>query len=328
MKVLSLFSGGLDSILAVALLKKQGLEVIALNFSSPFFGADEKAFIIAQQLDVPLHTIKLDAQYYDEVILHPKYGFGKNHNPCIDCHGYMLKMAGEYMHIVQASFLSTGEVLGQRPMSQNKSALKAVEKLSTFPGYVLRPLSAQLLEPTIPEEKGWIDRNQLLDISGRSRVRQMKLAQEFGIENYPTPAGGCLLTDGNYSKRLKYLISINEDYDPCALELLKVGRHFHLSEGVFLIVGRNHKENLIIENHASEQDIILKVLDYPGPSSILRGCSIDNVELINLAAGIVARYSDAKNQSWANVKIASGDNSTAKEFQIKVLEPSDVPMPV
>ena len=202
-KAISLFSGGLDSQLAVRLIQNQGIVVTGINFSSPFFGADKRTERAAHDLGIDLRVEPVGEEYLERVLKNPVYGYGKNMNPCIDCHAFMFRKAGDLMEELGASFIITGEVLGQRPMSQNRSALNAVDKLSGYKGYIVRPLSARLLEATVPEKEGWIQRELLLDISGRSRTRQMKLAEEYGIKEYPSPAGGCLLTEQNFARRLK-----------------------------------------------------------------------------------------------------------------------------
>lgn len=324
-RAISLFSGGLDSLLAIAVLKQQGIDVVALNFKTPFFGASTSNYTAAQQLEVPLYVLDIGDEYCSQLLRNPRYGYGKNMNPCIDCHGFMLKKAGDYMEQVGASFLCTGEVLGQRPMSQNKSALKTVEKLSTYADYIVRPLSAQLLDPTIPEKRGWIDRSRLLDLSGRSRVKQMQLAESFGIKEYPSPAGGCLLTDANFSRRLQHLMAHTDTLKPAALELLKVGRHFVLNEDTVLVVGRNHSENLKLEELLQPGDLRIKVSDFPGPSGLLRSDQPADQKLLHLTAGIVARYSDAKNNPHTTVKITAGDGSEPMLIKVAPLAPDQVP---
>ncbi|MGB6371043.1 MAG: tRNA 4-thiouridine(8) synthase ThiI, partial [Atribacterota bacterium] len=204
-KAVALFSGGLDSILAVKLIQEQGIEVRGVNFKTPFFVLD-KTFAAIKNLDINLEIIDITEELL-KILKKPKYGFGKNMNPCIDCHALMFKKAGEYMNKIGASFILSGEVLGERPMSQNRNSLSIIERESGFEGKILRPLSALLLMETIPEKGGLVDRNKLLDISGRSRKRQMKLADEMGIKDYPSPAGGCKLTEPAFSKRLRDLFT-------------------------------------------------------------------------------------------------------------------------
>lgn len=302
MKAISLFSGGLDSQLAVCLIKRLGIDVEGVNFKSPFFGGDQRMVMAANELGIPLKTIDISEEYMD-VLRNPKYGYGKNMNPCIDCHGFMIRKAGEYMQGVGGSFIITGEVLGQRPMSQNKSALAAVDKISGFRGLILRPLSAQLLPPTIPEEKGWIDREKLLDISGRSRVRQIELAAELGITDFPSPAGGCLLTVENFSKRLRHLFQLKPEAKPHETEVLKHGRHFALDSRAVLVVGRKATENETLVKLADPGDYLLKVATHPGPTSILRYFGDPDPDDLKWAASITARYSDAASLPQVAVKV-------------------------
>ncbi|MEG0747756.1 MAG: 7-cyano-7-deazaguanine synthase, partial [Cetobacterium sp.] len=241
MKALALFSGGLDSALAIKVIKDQGIEVIALNFVSHFFGGkNEKAENMAKQLGVQLEYVNFSSIHTD-ILKNPVHGRGKNMNPCIDCHALMFKTAGDLMEKFGASFIISGEVLGQRPMSQNYQALEKVKALS--PGLedlIVRPLSAKLLPESKPERLGWVDRSQLLDIQGRSRKVQMELMETYGLVDYPTPGGGCLLTDPGYSKRLKILEQdgLLEDENSNLFHLLKIGRFFRFEKGKYLIVGR------------------------------------------------------------------------------------------
>ncbi|MGI5912609.1 MAG: tRNA 4-thiouridine(8) synthase ThiI [Syntrophomonadaceae bacterium] len=325
MKAISLFSGGLDSQLAVVLIKNMGIEVLGINFATPFFGSDPSTTQAADELGLDLITMDISEEYTNTVLRRPRYGFGKNLNPCIDCHGFMLKKAGNYMNEVGASFLITGEVVGQRPMSQNKSALNAVDKISGYRGFIVRPLSAKLLPPTEPELRGWIKREKLLDISGRGRVRQMKLAEELGIKDYPSPAGGCLLTEPNFARRLQSVFNRNPEADVEEMEILKFGRHFIIGKQCLLVVGRNQSENNKIADYAWQGDFLMKVADRPGPLGLLRYSDYDE-ELIKYAAAIVSRYSDAKNLESAKIKVykpGAEDNSII--IKVKPLKPENVP---
>ena len=231
---------------------------------------------------------------YDQflpLIYTPPHGFGRGHNPCIDCHILMLKQAGALMVAEGFDFLFTGEVLGQRPMSQHRGALNLVARESGFPDLVLRPLSARLLKATRPELLGWVDRDQLLDISGRSRKRQMALAPNYGITRYPAPAGGCLLTDPGYAARLKELLAHQGQVGRKDLELLKWGRHFRLPGGVKAVVGRTQRENEALMTLKASSDLILKVKDYPGPLVLVPAHLIP--EDLQAAAALTAAYSDA-----------------------------------
>jgi len=289
-KAVALFSGGLDSILAVKLIQEQGIEVKGVNFKTPFFGLDE-AFVIAKDLDINLEIIDITEELL-KILKKPKYGFGKNMNPCIDCHTLMFKKAGEYMNKIGASFILSGEVLGERPMSQNRNSLNIIERESGFEGRILRPLSALLLAETIPEKEGLVDRNKLLDISGRSRKRQMELAAKMGIKDYPSPAGGCKLTEPAFSKRLRDLFFTQESFSIKEIELLKLGRHFRLSKDIKLVVGRNKEENEQLQNFFQEGDFLFKAKNLKGPVSLLKRGSKGNNELIDKSCRITARYCD------------------------------------
>jgi len=266
-KALVLFSGGLDSILAALFLKKQKIKVVGITFTSYFFGP-EKAKEAAKKIGIFLKIVDFSKEHL-KVVKKPKYGYGKSMNPCIDCHILMLKKAKEVMEKENFDFVATGEVLGERPMSQNREALEIVEKESSLKGYLLRPLSARLLPKTIPEKLLLVDREKLLDIKGRSRKRQIELAKEFKIKEYPTPAGGCLLTDLEFGKRLKKLFEIFPGCQGNDIELLKLGRHFWEGK-VKIIVGRNEKENEEIKKLIRKGDILIEMKNYPGPTTLIR----------------------------------------------------------
>lgn len=296
---LGLFSGGLDSMLAVRVLQEQGICVIAVCFITPFFGP-EKAQAAARQLGLDLQVIDI-TDVHLEMLKNPRYGYGRNMNPCIDCHGLMFREAGLRMKEYGARFLFSGEVVGERPMSQNKNSLRAVEKLSGFQGYILRPLSAQLLPETIPEQQGLVDRSRLLAISGRSRKPQIELARRFGITSYPEPAGGCKLTEPGFSKRLRDFMDHSTAINRHDLELLKIGRHMRLADKVKIIIGRNKKENDALRNMAGDRDALLWVHRVPGPTALLIGDADEHA--IMLAAAACARYSDTKDRGEVAVRI-------------------------
>lgn len=305
---IGLISGGLDSILAVKMIQEQNIDIIGLCFISPFFDNSPKVKKIAETFGIKLKTIAFGDDYI-KMIQKPKYGYGKALNPCIDCHVYMLKKAKALMENLKAGFIFTGEVLGERPMSQNLQALKNIERESGLIGKLLRPLSAQLLEPTIAETSGIIDRTKLGKISGRSRKPQIELAKKYGITDFPQPAGGCLLTDKTFSQRLKDALRHNES-SLNDLELLKVGRHFRI-DNTKIIVGRNKNENELIEKLIQKKDIIIKPIDTVGPIVLikvgevrLRQISLANKnKVISSAAGLCARYSDKKDSRLIKVKV-------------------------
>jgi tRNA-uridine 2-sulfurtransferase len=303
---LALFSGGLDSILATKLVASLGVRILAVKFVTPFFdyelledpGKYKQEIMEKYGIEVILHDL---SRNYLDLLHNPSHGFGKNFNPCIDCKILMFRRAKEMMAQYGASFLISGEVLGQRPMSQRRDTLRVIERDSDNDGLLLRPLSAKLMSPTKPETEGWIDREKLLDFSGRGRSRQIKLAKEFGITDFPTPAGGCILADPILSTRIARIYKGDfvvqpEDISVTDIRLLLVGRQFLLPEGIWLILGRNEKENGKIEALAEKNDILLHMPDRPGPTAMLR-CSKkhhpaqDNVEHALLkAAGLVVRY--------------------------------------
>ncbi|MCF8033973.1 MAG: tRNA 4-thiouridine(8) synthase ThiI [Desulfarculaceae bacterium] len=301
-KALGIFSGGLDSILACKVLQRAGVEVMALTFTSPFFNADH-ARRSAAQAGIPLRVEPLGESYLD-MVKEPPHGRGSNMNPCIDCHATMFRRAGRIMEAEGFDFLFSGEVLGQRPMSQNKQALAQVAKLSGYAGSILRPLSAKNLAVTAMEEQGLVDREMLLGLSGRSRKPQMALAAELGVSEYPAPAGGCLLTEPGFSNRLRDLWEHQPEAGAAEVELLKHGRHLRLSARAKLIVGRNQGDNQRLEKLATPQAVWLIGLDGPGPLGLYFG-PLDSPEL-ETAAGLVAGYGKGKPGQSARVSLSGG----------------------
>jgi len=301
MKALCVFSGGLDSMLASQIVRAQGVDVLGLFFETPFF-LSHRARASAKAIQLPLKVVDLTEPHL-EVVKHPAHGYGGNMNPCIDCHALMLRKAGQMLEEEGANFIITGEVLGQRPMSQNLKALSLVAAQSGFPRLILRPLSAKLLQTTIPEEKGWIQRDLLLNFSGRSRKPQMELARKLNITDYPTPAGGCLLTDPIFSKRLKDLFSAEPQCEVREIELIKVGRHFRVGPHARLVVGRNKSENEIIASLAKPEDLLLFSQSAPGPTVLALGDLTPDLEV--LAARITASYSDAKEGEQTEVTLSA-----------------------
>jgi len=286
---IGLMSGGLDSILATRVLQDQGIRIIGISFVTPFFGsaAAERA---ATTLGMELRIMDI-ARVHLEVVRSPKYGHGKAVNPCIDCHALMFHEAGKVMETEGADFLFSGEVLGQRPMSQNRQSLMVVARQSGYGDFIVRPLSARLLSETLPEQDGRLDREKLLDIEGRSRRRQRELAACYGVMEYPQPAGGCLLTDPGYAAKLKELMRHNPEFDIRDVELLRIGRHFRLDTGDRVIVGRNQDGNEKLLSIKGEADIVFEVKDHPGPITIIPNSASE--EAIAEAAAICVRYSDA-----------------------------------
>jgi tRNA U34 2-thiouridine synthase MnmA/TrmU len=245
-------------------------------------------------------------------------------NPCIDCRIFMLKKSKAYMEESGAAFIVTGEVLGQRPMSQRRDAMRLIEKEAGLEGLILRPLSAQFLPITLPEREGWIDRDKLLNIQGRSRKPQIKLAEQFNIHDYPCPAGGCLLTDPGFGRRMKDLMDHDLDFSLNDVHLLKIGRHFRLSPKVKLVVGRNEEENQKIETFSREGDIVLKTAHYPGPVSLLRG-DIHGTEIEReKAASITARYSKAKGMDQVEVTYRKMEGTANCSLFVSPIAESDL----
>jgi tRNA U34 2-thiouridine synthase MnmA/TrmU len=306
MKAIALISGGLDSTLAAKIMKEEGLELFALNFKTSFCLCDRKTSSgclnhsrgAADSLGIEFKVINLSEDFF-RVIEKPQHGFGSNMNPCIDCRILKFRKAKEYMQETGASFIITGEVLGQRPMSQHRQALNIIDRESGLEGLVLRPLSARLLPETIPEKEGWVSRDRLLNFSGRTRKPQMELAKSLNIKDYPCPAGGCLLTDPEFARRMKDLMQ-HEGLNLHNVELLKLGRHLRLSPQARLVVGRDERENNRLMNLTEEADYLF----YPdanlaGPTALGRGDFSD--DLIRLSSGIVARYCDLNGKREADI---------------------------
>jgi tRNA-uridine 2-sulfurtransferase len=307
---IALLSGGLDSTLAAKVILEQGITVIGVNFAGaycprPRMGRSnaEKA---AEQLGIELVTLPIEADFI-AMVKHPERSRGKNMNPCIDCHTLMIRKARAYGQTRDADFISTGEVLGQRPLSQNRQSLGVVGRDSGVGDRLLRPLSAKLLDPTQPERTGLVDRERLLDIEGRSRKRQMELATRYGIQEYPNPAGGCLLTERIFSKRLAEAFDHGEDSLEI-VELLSLGRHFRLPSGAHLVVGRDETENDELLRRKPVGAVVVDAGDLPGPVGLALpgsglGVLVVDSDLV-LAARICARYSDKRKERHAQVMIA------------------------
>jgi tRNA U34 2-thiouridine synthase MnmA/TrmU len=294
MKGIALISGGLDSLLAAYVIKSQGIEVIGINFSSSFFDTRRKAENVGKNLRIPIIYRDISLPLL-EIIRKPKYGFGKNLNPCIDCHILMIKEALKVKEEVNAAFIITGEVLGERPKSQNRKALELVEKESGAEGYILRPLSAKLLKPSEPERLGWVNRDKLFKLHGKGRKAQFYLAEKYKLESYATPAGGCLLTDPKFSAKLKHLLSLS--YPQLKdIELLKIGRHLKLNDRVKVVVARNASENEAILRLRRPQDKVLQVKSREGAKVLLQSFTPTELkeEYIIKAAQIAIHYSKAR----------------------------------
>lgn len=309
-KAVALYSGGLDSTLAILTVLRQGIEVKAVTFLN-HFGCDisdksscsKDPFSAAEKFGFEVKLCHL-ADKFIRIVKNPKFGHGKNMNPCMDCRILMLKEAKEFMDMTGAEFIITGEVIGQRPMSQRRDALDIIDRETGLKGLVLRPLSAKLMKPTVMEEKGIVNRGLFYDFSGRSRKPQMALATEFGLTDYPAPAGGCLLTEPNYSFRLRELLAHDPDPSFEDLSLLRLGRHFRMSDDCKIIVGRNRNENEALLSLDDGKCVSLRVEDYAGPIALIRGKATD--EIIMTAASLCARYSDARHLEAVDVKVING----------------------
>lgn len=322
-KALVLLSGGLDSTLATRIISDQEVEVECINFISLFCTCTPKgrsclaSRAAADKLGIKLKVMKVGKEYL-EIVKNPKHGYGSEINPCLDCRIYKFSKAREYMKKIGASFIVTGEVLGQRPMSQRKKAMEIIEKESKLEDLILRPLSAKLFPPTKPEREGVVDRKKLLKIHGRSRKSQIKLAKNFNIKDYPCPSGGCRLTEPGFSRRMKDLIKYKPDFTLHDVKLLKLGRHFRLTPKSKLIVGRNKEENNTLLKLVKRKDLIFRPDKLKGPISIGKGFRKDN---ILKAAQIIARY--CKNNSKPKKEILYSRISEYKNKSIKVSDMED-----
>ncbi len=290
MKAIVLYSGGLDSTLALELIKEQGAEVFPLFIYHQFLPESQPPKI------QNLKTIDVTEEMI-EIVRSPHYGYGKNLNPCIDCRILMLKKAKEYLKEMKADFVVTGEVLDQRPLSQRREILFLIEKKAGLEGQVVRPLSGGLLPPTIPEEEGLIDREKLLRLRGRSRRIELTMAKEKNIKEFFSPGGGCLLTDTGFARKLADLMRYEGEIKPEDIRLLKLGRHFRLAPDARLIVGREEEENKKLEKLLNSRAIFLYVPNTGSPNALLLG----NKELLKTAARIIARYSDKREEAVVEV---------------------------
>ena len=293
MKAIALFSGGLDSCLAIKIIQEMGIEVEAVYIETGFdSNLNKKEFLqnTANEIGVNFTYIDEREHFIEEILFKPKYGYGKNMNPCIDCHANIINVAYDYMKKIGANFIVSGEVLGQRPMSQKIDGLKKIEKLVKEPEIVVRPLSAKLLPPTLAEINKWIDRDKMYDISGRERKIQMELAKKFGLKNHESPAGGCLLTDRNFSLKLKNFIKDNK-LDIEDIDVLKVGRHLKVNDKI-VIISRNKDENPILKEYKGNKFLKMYPIGIAGPVGLIQKDS--NEETKKLASQILLTYTKAK----------------------------------
>jgi len=292
-RCLLLFSGGLDSILAAHVMLEQGIRVEALTFKTIFTCCENEAGIAASKLGIRLTVIEQEDDYLN-LIRSPQHGYGRGANPCVDCRIYMFQRAAAYMEALDAHFIISGEVVGQRPMSQKRHDLDTISRRSSLEGLLLRPLSAKLLPPTIPEKEGWVDREQLFDFKGRSRKGLIALARKFGIEdvNIPTPSTGCALTEPFFSKKVFDLIELAPQAQRWDFDVLKIGRHFRFDNVTKVVVGRNEQDNNSLEYlhqlETASSTAVLTPDTFYGPLALVVGPPTDAA--IDFAAGLIARY--------------------------------------
>ena len=315
-KAIALLSGGLDSTLAVKMMLDMGIDVEALNFTSPFCtctgknsGCKSEAVRVAQEFNIPIKVVHKGLDYL-EIVRNPLHGYGKGVNPCVDCRIYLLRKAKEYMLESGADFIITGEVLGQRPISQRRDSLRVIERESELDGLLLRPLSAQHFEPTIPEREGWVDREKLLAIKGRSRHELFQLADELDVKNYPCPAGGCLLTE------LSFVPKIQDIFDHCDelvlrdFRLLKMGRHFRIGERTKVIIGRDENDNKLLEAAMQPGETSLFWLDGNTPHGVIIGQQ--DQACLDLACRVLLRYTRAEASALCRISVVRNGEETIK----------------
>ncbi|MBU3179882.1 tRNA 4-thiouridine(8) synthase ThiI [Clostridium psychrophilum] len=310
---LAMISGGLDSTLAAKIVKDQGIEVIGICFKSNFFG-EKNALKMVKKIDIPLKVVDFSDEHF-KMVKDPKHGYGKNMNPCIDCHAMMMRYCGQLLEKYHADFIITGEVLNQRPMSQNRSALDIVKNESGIGDKILRPLCAKNLNPTQMEIDGLIDREMLMDIKGRNRKVQMELAEKFGILDYPSPAGGCKLTEPNYSLRLRDILEQKKNPSKKDLELLKIGRHFRISKDAKIVSTRTEKEGELLEKLLTQQDLMFEAKDYNGTTVVIIGNPTETD--IDLAAKITGRYCKGMDEKVVTISYGGYGRSEGKYIDIK-----------
>lgn len=289
-KAVVLLSGGLDSTLVIRILQEQDIEIEAVNFRTAFGCCKDDALEMSRRFGVKVTMISVADDYF-KLIEKPKYGWGKGINPCVDCRIYMFRLAKKFMEVSGASFVASGEVVGQRPMSQMMRQLRIIENESGLEDILLRPLSAKLLEPTLPERLGLVDREKLYGINGRSRKELLELAQKYGIEDPPTPSSGCLLTEPDFAAKVRDLFEHTPDYERWHFETLKVGRHFRLSDDTKVILGRDQEENKRLEMLAHKGSVLLIPFNFRGPSALVVGADGEGPE--EKACALILRYAKA-----------------------------------
>ena len=324
-KALALTSGGLDSILAAKLIQMQGIEVTGICFASAFFGS-KNAEKMAAQIDMPLIVVDFTEEHL-KMTKNPKHGYGKNMNPCIDCHAMMLNYAGNMLAELEGDFLITGEVLDQRPMSQNKKSLGIVQKESGFEDKILRPLCAQNLAPTQMEMEGLVDRTSLLSISGKSRKPQMELALQWGIKEYHSPAGGCMLTEPQFANRLRDLYNHGKEIvEPIDVELLKLGRHLRISPAAKVVCTRNEKEYSLFMELLKEDYIVFDTADCTGGTAVLVSPTAvePSREDMVFAGSVAARYSKDRSKDSIRIKFKKKSDTEYEYMYVKPAEDEEI----
>ncbi len=306
-KALALLSGGLDSTLAVKVMLEQGIEVEALNFTSPFCtctgknaGCKSEAIRVAEEFGIPIKVMHKGVEYL-ELVRNPKHGYGKGMNPCIDCRIFLLRKAKEYLAESGADFVITGEVLGQRPMSQRRHTLDIIERESGLAGRLLRPLSAKHFEPTLPEQEGWVDREKLLAIQGRSRKEQMQLAEDLDVKNYPCPAGGCLLTEVSFVSKVRDVFDHSDQLNLRDFRLLRVARHFRVGPRTKALIGRNEAENELLFRNIQPGEAALRWVEGSSPLGVVMG-TVDDALLVT-SAKLLLRYTRAEAGAECRIKV-------------------------
>ena len=299
-KALALLSGGLDSTLAICIVKEQGIAIEAINFQTIFSCCKDDAQGVAYKLGVPFTMLKVGDDYL-KVVEKPKHGYGKAMNPCVDCRSYMFLMAKKFMHQIGASFLISGEVLGQRPMSQKRRDFDVIEKDTGLCGLILRPLSAKRLPPTEPERQGIIDRSKLYGLQGRSRQKLYELAKKYGIESPPAPSSGCALTSPDFAKKVRDVFATRPDYERWEFEILKIGRHYRLDPETKAIISKNHRENVYLEAHQKPGTFLMTCDNFGGPSALVQGGKTP--ERIRKVAAMMLRYAQNKLPEICKIKI-------------------------
>ena len=311
-KALALLSGGLDSTLAVKMMLDMDIDVEALNFTSPFCtctgknaGCKSEAVRVAEEFDIPIKVIHKGLDYL-EIVRNPRHGYGKGINPCVDCRIYLLRKAKEYMSECGADFVITGEVLGQRPMSQRRDTLRVIERESGLEGLLLRPLSAQHFDPTIPEQEGWVDREKLLAIKGRSRKELFQLADDLDVKNYPCPAGGCLLTELSFVPKMQDIFDHSDDLNLRDFRMLKIGRHFRIGPRTKVIIGRDENDNRLLEAAMQPGETSLFWMDGNTPAGVIMGTQDETC--IDLASRILLRYTKAEPDVHCRLAVRRNDS--------------------